>query len=122
MERSGVHLSLLFDQTLIVRIKVLSNLTNYRSFGNSKIIPRVPREAFRKVVAGSENATDCLAVWDKACNNEVLVSSFFLYVYGRLSITCTLWIRHHNSLLERDAMAISRTTTWAMFPPIRKLP
>ncbi|KAF5352974.1 hypothetical protein D9758_007928 [Tetrapyrgos nigripes] len=46
-------------------IQVLSNLVNYRSFGFTKIIPRVPKEKFEEVVGKSENANEAKELWNK---------------------------------------------------------
>lgn len=52
--------------------QVLSNLVNYRSFGNSKIIPALPSEAFRKIISASEspNKDGLLSTWDKVCHSS----------------------------------------------------
>lgn len=42
-----------------------SILTNYKSFGFSKYIPRVSRENFRKVVASSPRGDEAVKLWDK---------------------------------------------------------
>jgi dipeptidyl-peptidase-3 len=44
---------------------VLGNLVNYKTFGNTKIIPRVPAEKFGAVVQNSANADKATALWDK---------------------------------------------------------
>lgn len=45
--------------------KVLSNLTNYRSFGFSKIIPRLPAKKFEAVVKASALAVKASTLWYK---------------------------------------------------------
>jgi dipeptidyl-peptidase III len=46
-------------------VQVLSNLVNYRSFGFTKIIPRVPKEKFEEVINKSENANEAKELWNK---------------------------------------------------------
>ena len=48
--------------------QVLSNLVNYKSFGFTKIIPRIPEEKFAAAIAKSANASQALALW-----NEVII-------------------------------------------------
>ena len=38
---------------------------NYRSFGFTKIVPRVPEDKFAAVVAQSANAANALPLWDE---------------------------------------------------------
>jgi dipeptidyl-peptidase-3 len=45
--------------------QVLSNLVNYRSFGFTKIIPRVSKEKFAAVVEASPNAANALPLWEE---------------------------------------------------------
>lgn len=45
--------------------QVTSILTNYKSFGFSKYIPRVPKESFRKIVESSPQADEAVKLWDK---------------------------------------------------------
>ncbi|KAF8317582.1 aflatoxin-detoxifizyme [Clavulina sp. PMI_390] len=42
-----------------------SNLSNYKSFGFSKFIPRISKEKFRKIVEHSERSSEALKTWDK---------------------------------------------------------
>jgi len=44
---------------------VLSNLVNYKSFGFTKILPRVQKDKFEAVVKCSANAKDALVLWDR---------------------------------------------------------
>lgn len=53
--------------------QVLSNLVNYKSFGFTKIIPRIPEAKFAAVVEKSANASEALTLW-----NEVIVESHFV--------------------------------------------
>ncbi|KAL6298245.1 aflatoxin-detoxifizyme [Sparassis latifolia] len=43
--------------------QVLSNLVNYRSFGFTKIVPRISQDTFAAVVEKSANASEALALW-----------------------------------------------------------
>lgn len=53
-----------FTGTLEYAVQVFNNLANYKSFGDSKFIPRVPAAAFRKVVAAAPNAGTALPKYD----------------------------------------------------------
>ena len=44
--------------------QVLSNLVNYKSFGFTKFIPRIPKEKFEAVVKASPNASNALGIWE----------------------------------------------------------
>jgi dipeptidyl-peptidase-3 len=44
---------------------VLSNLVNYKSFGFTKFIPRLPEDKFLAVVAGSAQAPSALVLWSQ---------------------------------------------------------
>lgn len=45
----------------------MSNLVNYRSFGFTKIIPRVSEAKFTDVVSSSANANEAVPLWEKVC-------------------------------------------------------
>ncbi|EPQ58127.1 aflatoxin-detoxifizyme [Gloeophyllum trabeum ATCC 11539] len=45
--------------------QVLSNLVNYKSFGFTKIIPRIPQEKFAQAVSASANSANALGLWDQ---------------------------------------------------------
>ncbi|KAF6765196.1 aflatoxin-detoxifizyme [Ephemerocybe angulata] len=45
--------------------QVLGNLVNYKSFGFTKIVPRVPADKFEAVVSKSANASHALPLWNK---------------------------------------------------------
>ncbi|KDQ14073.1 hypothetical protein BOTBODRAFT_33184 [Botryobasidium botryosum FD-172 SS1] len=45
--------------------QVFSNLVNYKSFGFSKFIPRVPARTFKAVVEKSPNASKALPLWNE---------------------------------------------------------
>lgn len=44
---------------------MLSNLVNFKSFGFTKIIPRVSAEQFGAVVEKSANATNAVPLWNE---------------------------------------------------------
>ncbi|KAF9005642.1 aflatoxin-detoxifizyme [Cyathus striatus] len=44
--------------------QVLSNLVNYKSFGFTKIVPRIPAEKFASVVLHSENKDKVASLWE----------------------------------------------------------
>jgi len=50
---------------LIYLVQVLNNLVNYKSFGFTKIIPRVSADKFEAVIAKSANAPKALGLWEK---------------------------------------------------------
>ncbi|RXW15063.1 hypothetical protein EST38_g10793 [Candolleomyces aberdarensis] len=54
-----------WDDLLQYTIQVLGNLVNYRTFGFTKIIPRVPADQFESVVAKSANASTALPLFNK---------------------------------------------------------
>ncbi|KAJ3789360.1 aflatoxin-detoxifizyme [Lentinula aff. detonsa] len=54
-----------WEDLLQYTIQVLSNLVNYRSFGFTKIIPRVSDRKFETVVQKSANSDRALALWFK---------------------------------------------------------
>lgn len=45
--------------------QVLSNLSNFKSFGATKFIPRVPESAFEAVVKASERSSTALPLWEQ---------------------------------------------------------
>lgn len=47
--------------------QVTSTLTNYKTFGSSKFIPRIAKDKFRSIVANSSQAEEALKLWDKVC-------------------------------------------------------
>ncbi|OCH95554.1 aflatoxin-detoxifizyme [Obba rivulosa] len=53
-----------WDDLMQYTIQVLSNLVNYKSFGNTKFIPRVPEEKFATVVQRSANAPQAVLLWN----------------------------------------------------------
>jgi dipeptidyl-peptidase III len=46
-----------------ILIQVLSNLVNYKSFGFTKIIPRIPVDKFESVVGKCADSEKALALW-----------------------------------------------------------
>lgn len=49
---------------------MLSNLVNYKSFGFTKIIPRVSKAKFEAAVKSSANASEAVAIWDEVRYHE----------------------------------------------------
>ena len=45
--------------------QVLSNLANFKSFGYTKIVPRLPADKFAAVVAASANAANATPLWEE---------------------------------------------------------
>ncbi|EIM90016.1 aflatoxin-detoxifizyme [Stereum hirsutum FP-91666 SS1] len=54
-----------FEAILQYTSQVLSNLVNYKSFGFTKFVPRVPQEKFAVVVEKSANASNAVPLWQK---------------------------------------------------------
>ncbi|TRM58673.1 peptidase family M49-domain-containing protein [Schizophyllum amplum] len=52
-----------WDQALQYTVQVISNLVNYRSFGFTKIVPRVSADKFEAIVSKSANASKALGLW-----------------------------------------------------------
>ena len=46
-------------------VQVLSNLSNYKSFGFTKFVPRAARSAFEAVVKSSPNSAKALPLWNE---------------------------------------------------------
>ena len=44
---------------------MLSNLVNYKSFGFTKIVPRIPEDKFAAVVEASANAANAVPIWNE---------------------------------------------------------
>ncbi|KAH0839490.1 peptidase family M49-domain-containing protein [Lanmaoa asiatica] len=54
-----------FEDLLQYTTQVLHNLVNYKSFGFTKIIPRISEGDFTKVVAASSNASNAVPLFDQ---------------------------------------------------------
>ncbi|QRV87699.1 dipeptidyl peptidase 3 [Ceratobasidium sp. AG-Ba] len=54
-----------WTQLLEYVAQVFSNLVNYKSFGFTKFVPRVPQDKFDQVVAASASAPKALPIWNK---------------------------------------------------------
>lgn len=54
-----------FEQVLQYSSQVLHNLVNYKSFGFTKIVPRVPEAKFAAVVEKSANAANAIPLWNE---------------------------------------------------------
>ncbi|TFL07582.1 aflatoxin-detoxifizyme [Pterulicium gracile] len=54
-----------FECVLHYASQVLSNLSNYKSFGFTKFIPRASQESFEAVVRNSPNSSSALPQWNK---------------------------------------------------------
>jgi dipeptidyl-peptidase-3 len=65
---------LLYSSGYQTHLQVITNLANYRSFGSSKIIPRVGRDEFRSILAVSENKASVLPMWDEVSIPIILIA------------------------------------------------
>ncbi|VDB82956.1 unnamed protein product [Peniophora sp. CBMAI 1063] len=54
-----------WEDVLQYTTQVLSNLSNYKSFGFTKFVPRAPRSAFESVVKSSPNAAKATPLWNE---------------------------------------------------------
>jgi dipeptidyl-peptidase-3 len=54
-----------WDRILEFASQALSNLANYKSFGFTKFIPRVPQAKFSAVVENSPNAANAVPLWNE---------------------------------------------------------
>ncbi|KAL1762213.1 peptidase family M49-domain-containing protein [Schizophyllum commune] len=54
-----------WEQAIQYTIQVISNLVNYRSFGFTKIVPRVPADKFEAIISKSANSSKALPLWHK---------------------------------------------------------
>lgn len=54
-----------FHAFLIYAAGILSNSGNYKSFGDSKIIPNLPKEKFEKILMSSKAAKEIQGVWQE---------------------------------------------------------
>ncbi|KAL4251709.1 Dipeptidyl peptidase 3 [Abortiporus biennis] len=62
--KSGVS-SEEWEDLLQYSSQVLSNLANYKSFGFTKIIPRIPKDKFEAVVQASVNTNQTTPLWEE---------------------------------------------------------
>ncbi|KAI0751198.1 aflatoxin-detoxifizyme [Daedaleopsis nitida] len=54
-----------WEDLLQYSAQVLSNLVNFKSFGFTKIVPRIPEEKFGAVVEKSANAANAVPLWNE---------------------------------------------------------
>lgn len=54
-----------FQAFLIYAAGILSNSGNYKSFGDSKIIPNLPKETFEKILMSSKAAKEVQGLWQE---------------------------------------------------------
>ncbi|KAH9997284.1 aflatoxin-detoxifizyme [Russula vinacea] len=54
-----------WDRILEFASQALSNLANYKSFGFTKFVPRVPQEKFSAVVENAPNAANAVPLWNE---------------------------------------------------------
>ncbi|KAI6035662.1 peptidase family M49-domain-containing protein, partial [Pisolithus orientalis] len=62
-QRSGVS-EQDFDDALQYTAQVMQNLANYKSFGFTKFVPRIPVGEFAKIIAASTNAANAMPLWE----------------------------------------------------------
>ncbi|KAI9466201.1 aflatoxin-detoxifizyme [Lactarius psammicola] len=63
-EKSGLSTDE-WDRVLEFASQALSNLANYKSFGFTKFVPRVPQDKFAAVVENSPNAANAVPLWNE---------------------------------------------------------
>ncbi|KAH9063447.1 aflatoxin-detoxifizyme [Lactarius vividus] len=63
-EKSGLTIDE-WECVLEFASQVLSNLANYKSFGFTKFIPRVPQNKFAAVIENSPNAANAVPLWNE---------------------------------------------------------
>lgn len=63
-----------FEQVLQYSSQVLHNLVNYKSFGFTKIVPRISEEKFAAVVEKSANAANAIPLWNELKNHIYALS------------------------------------------------
>lgn len=69
-----------WEDLLQYTVQVLSNLVNYKSFGFSKIVPRVLPDKFEAAVKASGNES-AIALFNKVCNDPD-PGAFLLTIYS----------------------------------------
>ncbi|KAI6040659.1 peptidase family M49-domain-containing protein [Pisolithus marmoratus] len=62
-QRSGVS-EQDFDDAVQYSAQVMHNLVNYKSFGFTKFVPRIPVGEFAKIIAASTNAANAVPLWE----------------------------------------------------------
>ena len=94
-------------------LQVLSNLVNYKSFGFTKIIPRISATKFEATVKASANSSEALALWKEVSYRiqwsiiSVLTTyspatrTYLCYRTGRKSLHRKTQLRPHLKLLPR---------------------
>ncbi|KAH9048108.1 aflatoxin-detoxifizyme [Lactarius hengduanensis] len=63
-EKSGLSTDE-WERILEFASQVLSNLANYKSFGFTKFVPRVPQDKFAAVIENSPNAANAVPLWNE---------------------------------------------------------
>ncbi|KAH9001280.1 aflatoxin-detoxifizyme [Lactarius akahatsu] len=63
-EKSGLSTDE-WERVLEFASQVLSNLANYKSFGFTKFVPRVPQDKFTAVIENSPNAANAVPLWNE---------------------------------------------------------
>ncbi|KAH9079400.1 aflatoxin-detoxifizyme [Lactarius deliciosus] len=63
-EKSGLSTDE-WERVLEFASQVLSNLANYKSFGFTKFVPRVPQDKFAAVIENSPNAANAVPLWNE---------------------------------------------------------
>lgn len=81
----------------IDNLQALSNLANYKSFGFTKFVPRVPQEKFSAVVENAPNAANAVPLWNEVRNRLRTNSHTFE------SRSYVLQLKEHIYALEPEA-------------------
>lgn len=95
---------------LLTNSQVLSNLVNYKSFGFTKFIPRVPSTKFSAVVGHSANAATAGVLWTEV---SVLLAKLPLHLDESLSSSKNTYMRFSPKKVSSSA-----SVAWAMYPTI----
>jgi dipeptidyl-peptidase III len=83
VHQSSQRSTKLCEAILIPLVQTLSNLVNYRSFGFTKIVPRIPEDKFEAVVRQSRDAVNVLPLWNEVSqwqHRNFHVCNLFVYV------------------------------------------
>lgn len=70
-----VNLSTLLHRRGLGWKQVLSNLVNYKSFGFTKINPRLPADKFEAVVQSSVNKDKALSLWNQVTHLPITMNA-----------------------------------------------